>query len=74
MVYLFDTTYISIELARHDIFRAKVGKGDIALTCLPQQFNKLEPVERCARVCDVFKRTREKNMIDEAFQGILFYC
>ena len=26
MVYLFHTTYISIDLAHHDIFRAKAGK------------------------------------------------
>ena len=29
MVYLFYTTHISVELAQHKIFRAKVGKGGI---------------------------------------------
>ena len=29
MVYLFYTTYISVDLAHHKIFRAKVGKGGI---------------------------------------------
>ena len=29
MVYLFYTTYISVDLAHHEIFRAKVGKGGI---------------------------------------------
>ena len=29
MVYLFYITYISVDLARHEIFRAKVGKGGI---------------------------------------------
>ena len=29
MVFLFCTTYIGVELAHHDIFRAKVGKGSI---------------------------------------------
>ena len=29
MVYLFNTTYISVDLAYHEIFRAKVGKGGI---------------------------------------------
>ena len=29
MVYLFYTTYISVDLAYHEIFRAKVGKGGI---------------------------------------------
>ena len=29
MVELFYTTYISIDLANHEIFRAKVGKGGI---------------------------------------------
>ena len=29
MVLLFYTTYISVDLAHHDIFRAKVGKGGI---------------------------------------------
>ena len=27
MVYLFYTTYISVDLAHHEIVRAKVGKG-----------------------------------------------
>ena len=29
MVYLFYTTYISVDLAHHEIFRAKFGKGGI---------------------------------------------
>ena len=29
MVLLFNTTYISVDLAHHEIFRAKVGKGGI---------------------------------------------
>ena len=29
MVFLFYTTYISVDLAHHEKFRAKVGKGDI---------------------------------------------
>ena len=29
MVSLFYTTYISVDLAHHEIFRAKVGKGGI---------------------------------------------
>ena len=29
MVYLFYTTYISVDLAHHEIYRAKVGKGGI---------------------------------------------
>ena len=29
MVYLFYTTYISVYLAHHEIFCAKVGKGSI---------------------------------------------
>ena len=29
MVLLFYTTYISVDLARHEIFHAKVGKGGI---------------------------------------------
>ena len=31
MVYLFNTTYISVDLARHEVFHAKVGKGGINL-------------------------------------------
>ena len=31
MVRLFCTTYISVDLAHHEIFRAKVGKGGIIL-------------------------------------------
>ena len=30
MVYLFYTTYISVDLAHHEIFHAKVGKGGIS--------------------------------------------
>ena len=29
MVYLFYTTYMSVALAHHEIYRAKVGKGGI---------------------------------------------
>ena len=29
MVYLLYTTYISVDLAHHEIFHAKVGKGGI---------------------------------------------
>ena len=29
MVYLFYTTYISVDIAHHEIFRALVGKGGI---------------------------------------------
>ena len=29
MVLLFYTTYISVDLAHHEIFRAKFGKGGI---------------------------------------------
>ena len=29
MVKLFYTTYISVDLAHHEIFRAKAGKGSI---------------------------------------------
>ena len=29
MISLFYTTYISVDLAQHEIFRAKVGKGGI---------------------------------------------
>ena len=31
MVYLFYTTYISVDLAHHEIVRAKVGKVGIKL-------------------------------------------
>ena len=31
MVYLFYTVYISVDLANHEIFHAKVGKGGIKL-------------------------------------------
>ena len=30
MVLLFYTTYFSVDLAHHEIFRAKVGKGGIS--------------------------------------------
>ena len=39
MVYLFYTTYISVDLAHHELFRAKVGKGSInATNCLTDAF------------------------------------
>ena len=31
MVFLFYSTYISVDLAHHEIFRAKVGKGGIIM-------------------------------------------
>ena len=33
MEKLFHTTYINIDLAHHEIFRAKVGKGSISGRC-----------------------------------------
>ena len=34
MVYLFYTTFISVDVAHHEIFNAKVGKGGInRITC-----------------------------------------
>ena len=35
MVKLFYTTYISVDLAHHDIFRTKVGKGGIMADMRP---------------------------------------
>ena len=32
MVKLFYTTYISVDLAHHEIFHAKVGKGGISMS------------------------------------------
>ena len=37
MVYLLYTTYISVDLAHHEIFRAKVGKGGIILVVLKRE-------------------------------------
>ena len=37
MVELFYTTYISVDLAHHEIFRAKVGKGGIKVY-IPQKY------------------------------------
>ena len=34
MVLLFYTTYISVDLAHHEIFRAEVGKGGINMLLL----------------------------------------
>ena len=34
MVQLFYTTYISVDLAHHEIFHAKVGKGGIKVDSL----------------------------------------
>ena len=31
MVLLFHTTFISVDLAHHELFRAKVGKGGISI-------------------------------------------
>ena len=39
LVLLFYTTYISVDLAHHEIFHAKVGKGGIS-----QYINKTNPV------------------------------
>ena len=36
MVLLVYTTYISVDLAHHEIFCAKVGKGGISLTTWPR--------------------------------------
>ena len=33
MVKLFYVTYISVDIAHHEIFHAKVGKGGIRIRC-----------------------------------------
>ena len=38
------TTYISVDLADHEIFRAKLGKGGIMVTKLALLFAKRETV------------------------------
>ena len=38
MVLLFYTTYISVDLAHHEIFRAEVGKGGIKKSILVLPF------------------------------------
>ena len=40
MVKLFYTTYISVDLAHHEIFRAKFGKGGISRTRRPRLFQR----------------------------------
>ena len=47
MVYLFYTTYISVDLAQHEIFRVKVGKGGI--NCC--EITRLYPIRHCAYKC-----------------------
>ena len=46
MVWLFYTTNISVDLAHHDIFHAKDGKGGIIyeIACIFISFNRYEPV------------------------------
>ena len=40
MVQLFHTTYISVDLAHHEILRAKVGKGGIIhVTTAPKEIS-----------------------------------
>ena len=41
MVYLFYTSYISVDLAHHEIFHAKVGKGGINFIHL--HISKIKP-------------------------------
>ena len=38
MVLVFYTTYISVDLAHHEIFRAKVGKGGIKVVRCGTQY------------------------------------
>ena len=38
MVYLFNTIYISVDLAHHEIFHSKVGKGGIKHSIQLQRF------------------------------------
>ena len=46
MVYLFYTTYISVYLAHHEIFCAKVGKGGINKPIVLSSRNKTHyPIE-----------------------------
>ena len=45
MVSLFYATYISVDLAHHEIFRAKVGKGGIKTNTCSSVWCRLKSVE-----------------------------
>ena len=51
MVLLFYTTYISVDLAHHEIFHAQVGKGginDLLLqTCSPASLHRITHTHYC---------------------------
>ena len=44
MVYLFYTTYISVDLAHHEVFRAIVGNGGLEIASEPS-------IRVCVCVC-----------------------
>ena len=48
MVLLFYTTYTSVDLAHHEIYHAKVGKGGI---------------KEVLRICDKYQNSRVLTMI-----------
>ena len=55
MVLLFYTTYISVDLAHHEIFCDKVGKGGISMQngdlALPHKKFMVKPIYRFANRC-----------------------
>ena len=72
MVKLFNTTYIRVVLAHHDIFRAKVGKGGISLHILlvakiPISYTKvLYMVSDCKLSNVITSSRRQKHLNDQS--------
>ena len=47
---LFYTTYISVDLAHHEIFRAKVGKGGINLIIKSKYSSAIQKLKDCSPI------------------------
>ena len=73
MVQLFYTTYISVNLAHHEIFRARVGKDGIKLSNRWQRYRYAVEIQ-IQRLTACLTRNIFKKRYSVAFQcGICFY-
>ena len=72
IVLLFYTTYISVDLAQHEIFRVKVGKGGINNKYINRGFFLVSSkIFRQEMVCGSGKTPSKSKSKDKFYSNIL---
>ena len=71
MVLLFSTTYINVDLALYEIYRAKVGKGGILYLCV---WGKTYKTRACADIHCVYTAAYILLRLDAKMLLFDFHC